>query len=102
MEHAVLLHGHTWGPWILNARNWTLIHVDAQYYEIYLENIRSSALLLDYIFQIAGKQWCSESDAGYLLKAFQELFHPQRTLCSSGVAKAFDPTTHLKKMVRMT
>jgi hypothetical protein len=95
-------HGKMWGPWKLNARNLTLTHTKAypsSDYEINLERMNTSGQMLDWIFQVHDKTWCSPQDMGLLIAALRELFHPQSTLCSGGGSHTLDATAHLQKLL---
>jgi len=72
-----------WGPWKFNKRNYTLTHLD-EVYEIDLEPIKSSAEILDWIFQIESKAWATPECIGYLVLALGDLLHPQAFYCSRG------------------
>jgi hypothetical protein len=56
-------------------------------YWIDLREITTSAGMLDWIFQIAGKTWGTPEVVAGLVQAFQDLLHPQSTLCSFGVER---------------
>lgn len=74
-----------WGPWRF-ASNLTL--VNDENYEIDLEQVNSSAKMLDWIFQVSKKgrdQYCVNS----LVLAFNDIFKPQKNCCSFGVDKDF-------------
>jgi hypothetical protein len=96
------VHGQTWGPWRLDAKSLELFYRRNRWtYEIDLEKLTTSAAMLDWIFQVQLKVWCSASDIKHLLEAFHALFRPQATLCSGGFSKTLDATRHLKKLLRM-
>ena len=95
-----IAHGHEWGPWRLNARNLTLIHVPEDY-EIDLESCVSSARVLDWIFQVSTKTWCTKDDAADLLTALHDVLDPQANLCSFGVDKRFAVTRHLRERIEV-
>jgi hypothetical protein len=69
-----------WGEW-----EWrdSLTILYKNYYEIDLEQINSTAEMLDWFFQ------CSEKDIAGLTQAFQDIFHPQKNCCSWGCEKTF-------------
>ena len=75
--------GTKWGPWEYVARNCTLWNADNDY-EIDLERIHTSAQCLDWICQIGWKVWATPEITGHLVHAFNDLIHPQETLCSLG------------------
>ncbi len=53
-------------------------------YEVDLERCRTSAEVLDWIFQVAGKTWCTDKILGGLIHMLDKILHPQATLCSFG------------------
>lgn len=73
-----------WGNWHLKTSNWTLIYArnGGILYEIDLEQIHTSAALLDWLFQLHAKRWMSNEDMRDLIEAFREIFDPQANLCS--------------------
>lgn len=76
-----------WGPWRLNQQNYTLI--ERRYgYEVDLERCLTSEAVLDWICQIAGKTWPDYSWVSGLVYAFDDLLHPQGTMCGGGLANA--------------
>jgi len=73
-----------WGPWSLVRSNYTLIHHN---YEIDLETCTSSAEVLDWIAQIAGKRWADDSTIAHLVRALDDLLYLQSNLCPCGADK---------------
>lgn len=73
--------GPSWGSWRFEPSNLTLVWDG--YYEIDLEEINTSAALLDWLFQ------CQHRDIHHLMAAFTYIFRPQATICSYGSEKAF-------------
>ena len=69
--------------WRFNPKNLTLYTAKSDY-EIDLEEIKNSASMLDWIFQIEGKTWGTDEVIAELLLFFSELFNPQGKLCSFG------------------
>jgi hypothetical protein len=69
-----------WGKWILKPSTLVLAH-DEPYYEIDLEEIHSSAAILDWIFQIRGKAWADANTMYDLLCAVDDILHPQANYC---------------------
>lgn len=98
-EPEEVYYGRTWGKWTLN-KNLTLTHQDRGSYELDLEKMATSAEVLDTIFQVSNKLWCSPKDAGDLLDALRDTINPQGTLCSCGRNKKFVPTPYLKKKIK--
>jgi len=70
-----------WGKWVFDAKHLTLKH-STEEYEIDLENIHSSAAILDWIFQIQGKAWADATTMYDLLRAFDDILAPQANYCS--------------------
>ena len=70
-----------WGNWVFNPKHLTLTH-SPEDYEIDLERIHSSAAILDWIFQIQGKDWADEQTLYDLLRAFRDILDPQANYCS--------------------
>ena len=89
-----------WGGWYFGKEHLTLDLLETPheiythknpFYQIDLE-IDSSAEMLDWIFQINGKNLhnygitvCQD-----LINAFHEIFKPQQNCCSMGINKSFD------------
>ena len=74
-----------WGPWRFKDN---LVLANEENYEIDLEQINSSAKMLDWIFQIKKKgreEFCVKS----LVQAFGDIFEPQSNCCSFGIDKQF-------------
>jgi hypothetical protein len=74
-----------WGPWRFEDN---LVLVNGEDYEIDLEQINSSAKMLDWIFQVNSKgreEFCVKS----LVQAFRDIFKPQSNCCSFGIDKQF-------------
>jgi hypothetical protein len=88
----------SWGPWHLDEDLLVLWTEAGGYrYEIDLEECLSSAHVLDWICQIAGKTWGGGEDAhdrivGGLVNAFIGVLHPQANLCSFGASKRLTRT----------
>jgi hypothetical protein len=83
-----------WGDWVLNPQNLTLTYINEEY-EIDLEEIHSSAAILDWIFQIVGKNYGVKA-AYDLLRAFEDILKPQQNYCSFGKERGIGN----KKLVR--
>ena len=85
-----------WGRWRLNADADLLIieMTKAFNYEIELNDIKSSAGILDMIFQLNDKTWASDSDIRDLVNAMVDIFG--RGACSGG----FDDDEALKDKLR--
>jgi hypothetical protein len=70
-----------WGHWALDPKNLTLTHT-AEGYEIDLERVRTSAAILDWIFQLQHKAWADAGTMHDLLRAFDDILAPQANYCS--------------------
>jgi hypothetical protein len=74
-----------WGNWVFDPKRLTLSHAiegcDVDY-EIDLEEIHSSAAILDWIFQILQKPWADPGTMHDLLRAFEDILEPQANYCS--------------------
>lgn len=60
---------------------------DAERYWIPLRRCRSSAEVLDWICQIAGKAWADDATVGRMVRVIVEALDPQATLCSFGAER---------------
>ncbi|WP_008310422.1 hypothetical protein [Leptolyngbya sp. PCC 6406] len=87
-----------WGSWNFDERQLTLTHA-TENYEIDLEEIHSSADILDWIFQILGKEWGDTITIYNLLVAFEEILNPQANYCSFGQDKSVDGGALAKKFI---
>lgn len=76
-----------WGPWSIDAKHLTLVH---EHYEVSFRDCTSSAAILDWIFQIQGKTWADKVTMFNLLKAFDDVLHPQENYCGGGVDHQVD------------
>jgi hypothetical protein len=92
-DMSVFKNYGSWGPWHLDEDLLVLWTEAGGYrYEIDLEECDSSAQVLDWICQIAGKTWGGSEAAhnhivGGLVNALIGVLHPQANLCSSGRGK---------------
>lgn len=59
-------------------------------YEIDMETIVHAEVLLDWIFQVTQKTWCTPQMQADLLYAFNLLLNPQETLCGWAIRDAQD------------
>lgn len=89
-----------WGPWRYKKETLVLEYVPRDrhwWYEVDLERCKTSAQVLDWIFQVSNKHRSrvSAEDIGYLIDALQDLLHPQANLCSFGQDMKFDTTRYL-------
>lgn len=88
-EHPLPQDGDTWGIWQYDAKTLVLFTREPYRYEIDLEACMSSAEVLDWIFQLAGKTWMNAEQLGNLIYALDDIIDPQATLCSGGRNKLF-------------
>jgi len=91
--------GDQWGKWKFDAERLALVFGNGEY-EVDLENMNSSAQMLDWIFQISNKSWATRKDVGDLVQALQDLLSPQGNLCSMGAEKHLDATKFLREHIR--
>ena len=68
----------TWGKWRFED-NLTLIHSDAEFYEVDLERM-SSWEMLDWSMQLEGKNWITSEDLGDFVRALNDIFSVQHQL----------------------
>jgi hypothetical protein len=96
MESTATAQTNKWGLWSFDPAllSLTLKKEGVGPYSIALRDIKSSACMLDFIFEIRGKRWATNEVIGDLITAFQDLFDPQVTLCTGRADKDFDPVVH--------
>ena len=70
-----------WGDWTFDPEQLTLEYSPKDY-EIDLEEIQSSAAILDWLFQVHGKPWSDSRIVYDLLQAFDDILAPQANFCS--------------------
>jgi len=94
-----------WGHWKYNPDDLTLDFkktVGGRHFGYYVDLRRctNSAQILDWIFQIRAKTWCTDKDIADLLRAFNDLMRSvQSKVCSGGVDKKFDFKKYLIKQI---
>src|SRR4051812_20453228 len=91
-------HGQRWGNFVYNAHNFTLRY-EPQDYEIDLEDMGTSAAMLDTIFQM--RRVVDPGDMTNLIEALYKLSNPQRNLCSGGQDKQCNPKQLLRTDQRL-
>ena len=69
------------GAWFFDPEEFLLISKKSEYI-IPLERVTSSACILDWIYQIQGKDWADMLDVYTLLIAFRRILDPQENYCS--------------------
>lgn len=98
-----LFHGRRWGRWVLDLERFCLVHsgrptvrIGPDFkpyiafrgsYECDLEYVRTSARLLDFIFQVRGSIWGIKGGIQDLVNALHDILYPQSSLCSNGIGK---------------
>ena len=88
-----------WGPWVFDPKNLTLRH-EKEGYEIDLEEIDSSAAILDWIFQIQGKGWADATTMYTLLQALDDILRPQANYCPCEEDKRTDGGRRAREYAR--
>src|ERR1700733_1480634 len=68
-------------------RNRTLVHRRTRY-EVDLDLCGTSSAVLDWIFQIFRKTWCTEKTLRDLLLHLQDRINPQATLCGGAMLRS--------------
>lgn len=93
-----LRHGQKWGNWTLDLRLLTLNYSEGKGrgYEIDLEDMTDSAPMLDWIMQMSAKPWMTPEQLGHLVRALDEVFHPQAYICSFGANHEINPRKHVR------
>jgi len=76
-----------WGRWQVDRERNVLVH-ERTLYEVDLDLMGTPAAVLDWIFQVTGKTWCSTRDAKNLLEALRFFVDPQSRLCSWAINEA--------------
>jgi hypothetical protein len=74
------------GMWQLDSEALvlTLYHPGCPRYEVSLQRCRSSAMVLDWIAQVAAKSWVTAEIFGELVFALNDYLRLQRNYCSCG------------------
>jgi hypothetical protein len=78
-----------WGPWRFDSSRVVLDCHDGDrwIYEVDLEHCRTSAEVLDWIMQVAGKNWATDAVLAGLVRALDEILDPQASLCGMGMER---------------
>ena len=74
-----------YGPWKFDRKALILTHKNG--YEINVAEWKTSAEVLDWIFQVQTKAWNDPETMHALIEAIEDIIHPQSSLCSSGIEK---------------
>jgi hypothetical protein len=97
-QRAATTARRKWGPWRLYTRTWELaLKKPGVAYAVDLERIGNSAGALDWIAQVNGKSWITPADIGHLVRALDDIFNLQSTLCGLGRDRQIKPTAFLKR-----
>jgi hypothetical protein len=77
-----------WNGWQREGKalGYTVNEYGAEY-AIDLERFTSSAEVLDFIMQVAGKTWATDACLAGLVRALNDILNPQVFLCSWGTDK---------------
>lgn len=75
-----------WGGWVLGGGY--LLFGD---YDIPVASLTDPAQLLDWLCQIKGKNWATDEALAGLVRAFDDILHPQTNMCSWGIGRKIDP-----------
>jgi len=91
LPHLLKLRGErtTWGKWGLHDNRF-LVYAPNDYY-VDLHECVDSASFLDWLVQLSGKTWATAEDLGDLLRAFDDIFHLQQTVCGQGIDHTIIP-----------
>jgi hypothetical protein len=87
-----------WGNWRL-TRTWLEYRPEGakhSQYDIDLTTCVNSAHILNWIAQLAGKEWIDSGDLGDLVRAFDNIFRLQGNVCGFGVDHRIDPREVLR------
>ena len=63
-----------------------------QGYEVDLEDMDSSAAVLDWIVQVSKKSWADRALVGELVESIDEILALQATYCSNGIEQRVPPS----------
>jgi hypothetical protein len=74
--------GRTMVMWIYDERLRVFTNGE---YEIDRDSCVTCDGLLDWVFNVANKPWCSNEDLGQLIRLMDEVIDPQGTMCSFGI-----------------
>jgi hypothetical protein len=91
-----LFDGRRWGTWEFDATRLVLVYTPTGY-EIDLEDMSSSAEMLDWVFQVG--RWATPQEMADLVAAFNDIFDPQANLCSGGADCRVNPTEFLRHRI---
>ena len=85
----------SFGRWTLNTENGCLeINFPGGVYQVPLEDLTTSARILDQIFQVSDKPWFTAGDVGDFARAIGSIF--DRGIVGGGINHPFDAKDILK------
>jgi len=95
--------GYWWGSWKLGAQNALFCYEPEGKYEnpvfwIDLEKLSSSATVLNHVFEVVNKKWANAEVLANLLWALEDIFNPQRNICTGGTDQTFNAETYLENL----
>ena len=99
--HKERIQKNKWGRWKYNTATHCLeivkyIGSHKFSYEVGLDRCYNSSHLLDWIYQVKGKNWISQDDVADLVYAVDDILNiVQSKLCSNGTNKKFDMKKYL-------
>ena len=79
---------YKWGKWSFK-NNLTIVHADADWYEVDLERM-STREMLDWIIQLRNKVWIKPKDLGDMIYALEDIFGVQAQLNQKGAREQYD------------
>ena len=92
----------TWGRWVYHPDTFVLRFAEGttDEYEVDLDRCKTSAEVLDWIFQVSKKGWVTAAEVGELVGALEYLLDPQCNLCSLGQDKPIDPRATVARVLK--
>ena len=85
--HDGTTHDHDWGGWELRPSGEPTLDYKIgrrEVYRVWLRQCTSSAEVLDWICQVAGKAWADDACVAGLVRALNDILRPQSNLCTGG------------------
>ena len=91
-EPLLTMSTSEWGHWSYDSIQFTLTYWNEPHeYEVDLDRCRTSAEVLDWVFQVSHKEWMTPEGIRDFLLALDDLLRPHGTLCPGGQDKAINP-----------
>jgi hypothetical protein len=88
------------GEWIYNCNDLTLWLTVQPHYEVDLERCNTSAQVLDWIAQVAGKIWATDKIVGALVRKLDEVLYLQKNFCPGGITGSGRKTVNVRKLLK--